>query len=68
MVGKAEVGEMVQTPLVALQLGSLAGMSKFMVSTSARLPLVLAWVMACRSEPAPESSVLMTMKVAGTAS
>ena len=60
-VGRLGAGEMVHTPLAESQPGSLEfGMSKVMVSAPW---VVLASVIACMSEPAPLSFVLVTVKV-----
>src|SRR5215203_2403799 len=53
--GRGESGEMVCTPV--------PGMSKVILSTTEGLLLALVSRMACLSEPAPESLVLVTRKV-----
>src|SRR5215210_7264328 len=49
IVGKAESGEMVQTRVLALQLGSVAGMLKLMVSAPGFwMRLLASWMAALK--------------------
>src|SRR5438128_12449203 len=64
ITGKENVGVIVQTCVVALQLGSDAGMLKLIMSAPAA---PLARSIASRSDPAPLLFVLVTVKVAAWA-
>ena len=62
MLGNADKSEIVQTPLDESYPGSDMGMSKSIVFGPG--PVALDWAISPRSEPGPESSVLVTARVA----
>src|SRR3990170_3437470 len=64
MVGNSEVGEMVQTSVVSLQLESVVGMLNLMMSS---VGAALASRIACLREPVLELLVLVTVNSAAWA-